>query len=78
MKSTFVAVVLDKENSKMYYTSIGDSRLYSITNPETTLLTQDQIKAVIRRKQDGPPIIQGGIIVISKGYKCNWSKTFTF
>ena len=78
MKSTFVAVVLDKENSKMYYTSIGDCRLYSITNPETTLLTQDQIKAVIRRKQDGPPIIQGGIIVIAKGYKCNWSKTFTF
>jgi serine/threonine protein phosphatase PrpC len=67
MKSTFVACVLDKRNSKLYYISIGDSRLYAITNQEVRKITEDQVKAVIRRKQDGSPLTQDGAIVSAIG-----------
>lgn len=63
MKTTFIVAVIDQTNSQLYYSSIGDSRLYRIDEKTVEQLSKDQVKAVIRRKQDGTPITQGGAIV---------------
>ena len=63
MKTTLVVAVLDTTTATLYHTSIGDSRLYSITDKGIVQLSKDEVKAVIRRKQDGTPITQGVSIV---------------
>ncbi len=67
MKTTLVAVVVDRGHSQLYYTSIGDSRLYRFNENTVEQLSNDEVKAVIRRKQDGTPITQGGAIVNAVG-----------
>lgn len=63
MKTTFIVAVVDQTNEQLHYTSIGDSRLYRIDEKTVEQLSKDEVKAVIRRKQDGTPITQGGAIV---------------
>lgn len=63
MKTTFIVAVVDQKNEQLHYTSIGDSRLYRIDEKTVEQLSKDELKAVIRRKQDGTPITQGGAIV---------------
>lgn len=63
MKTTFIVAVVDQTNEQLHYTSIGDSRLYQIDEKTVEQLSKDEVKAVIRRKQDGTPITQGGAIV---------------
>lgn len=67
MKSTMVACVMDQKSSILHFVGIGDSRLYQVNEQGLEILTQDQVKAVIRRKQDGTPIIQAGAIVNAIG-----------
>lgn len=67
MKTTLVAVVIDKSHKQLYYTSIGDSRLYRFDESTVKQLSKDEVKAVIRRKQEGTPITQGGAIVNAVG-----------
>ncbi len=67
MKTTLVVTVLDIKNSVLYYSSIGDSRLYRIDSTTVEQLSMDEVKAVVRKKQDGSPIVQGGAIVNAIG-----------
>ncbi|MBK5208290.1 MAG: protein serine/threonine phosphatase 2C family protein [Flavobacteriaceae bacterium] len=67
MKSTMVACVMDQNSSILHFVGIGDSRLYRVNEKGVEILTQDQVKAVIRRKQDGTPIIQAGAILNAIG-----------
>jgi PPM family protein phosphatase len=67
MKTTFIVLVIDLENERYAYVSIGDSRLYLIKNNHLQQLSIDQTKAVVRRKQDGTPFESGGAIVQASG-----------
>ncbi len=66
MKSTLVALVLDQNTHKAYFTNIGDSRIYNIKD-HCNQITEDQVKSVVRRKKDGTPIMYAGAVVTAKG-----------
>lgn len=67
MKSTLVLAVLDTNKHKLYYVSIGDSRIYNITKNSCKQITKDQVKTIVRRKQDGTPLTLGGVIINATG-----------
>ena len=67
MKSTFVVAVIDTKEKILYYTAIGDSRLYKVTSGKIELLTTDQVKAVMIRKPDGNLYTKNGSVVTAFG-----------
>ena len=67
MKSTFLVAVYDKESAKLYFTGIGDSRIYKIRDKEIELLTTDQVKAVMLRKPDGELYTKNGSVIPAFG-----------
>ena len=67
MKTTFCGVVWDFINGKIYYTNIGDSRIYEFANNEFSQISTDEVKSVILRKRDGKPIIISGVAVTAEG-----------
>jgi len=67
MKATFVVLLYDRKSKQIYYTSIGDSRIYQILSDKTIQLSKDQTKVIVRRKQDGTPITVSGSIVNAAG-----------
>jgi serine/threonine protein phosphatase PrpC len=67
MKTTFCGVVWDFENGKIYYTNIGDSRIYEYKDNAFSQISIDEVKSVILRKKDGKPIIIAGIAVTAEG-----------
>lgn len=67
MKTTFCGVVWDIGKKKVHYTSIGDSRIYEISNNRVSQISTDEVKSVILRKKDGKPMIVAGIAVTAEG-----------
>ena len=67
MKTTFCGVVWDFVNRKIYYTNIGDSRIYEYSNNEFRQISTDEVKSVILRKRDGKPMIISGVAVTAEG-----------
>ena len=67
MKSTFIVAVIDQKEKMLYYTAIGDSRMYKITSGKIDLLTTDQVKAVMIRKPDGTLYTKNGSVVTAFG-----------
>lgn len=67
MKSTLVAAILDIKSNKLFYVGIGDSRIYNIVDSYVSQLTKDQVKTIVRKKQDGTPITVNGAVVNATG-----------
>ena len=67
MKSTFVGLVWDYENGTIYYTGIGDSRIYAVEKETIQQITKDETKTVIRRGMDGKPLVYAGVVVVAEG-----------
>lgn len=67
MSATLVAAIWDMKNKMIYYTSIGDSRIYAYNGDKLTQITHDDSKAVIMRKKDGKPYEAAGSVVIMEG-----------
>ncbi|TXB58094.1 SpoIIE family protein phosphatase [Phaeodactylibacter luteus] len=67
MKTTFCGVVWDLLNGKIYYTNLGDSRIYEFADNEFRQISTDEVKSVILRKKDGKPLIISGVVVTAEG-----------
>ncbi|MEM1220134.1 MAG: hypothetical protein AAGH79_14535, partial [Bacteroidota bacterium] len=67
MKTTFCGVVWDLSEQKIYYTNLGDSRIYEISNLKCRQISTDEVKSVILRKKDGKPMIISGVAVTAEG-----------
>lgn len=67
MKATLIVMVYVIGTMQIYYTSIGDSRIYKIFQNKILQLSEDQIKAVVRRKKDGTLYTQSGSILTAQG-----------
>ncbi len=66
--ATLVVVVWDYAGHRVYYVSIGDSRIYAINQAgNLDQLTIDDSKAVIARHRDGKPALSGGVLAIRTG-----------
>jgi|GEM_PF-2798757 len=67
MKSTFCVVVWDFNTNQLYYSSIGDSRIFQFSNNTITQLSKDEVKSIALRSKDGTPLIVSGTVVLSEG-----------
>lgn len=67
MKATFVVVIFENDKSQIHYASIGDSRIYKISQNEVSQISKDQVKVVVRRKKDDTPYTQNGSIINAQG-----------
>ena len=63
MKTTFLAVVWDFEANQIFYTGIGDSRIYSISDTEVLQITKDETASIVRKGMDGKPLVFAGVTV---------------
>lgn len=67
MKSTFCGLVWDLGSEKIFYTNLGDSRIYARFGSGLKQISTDHVKAIIRRHKDGKPIMISGTPVIAEG-----------
>lgn len=78
MSATLVIAVWDLNLSRIFYSSIGDSRIYAYTNNNLEKLNKEDTKAIIMRKKDGKPYQTGGSVVIMEGITNAIGKLKTF
>lgn len=68
MASTFVAVTWDSSTGLIYWTSIGDSRLYQVDTYGTMrLLSCDQTQAMLLRDSSGKLVASSGAVAVRAG-----------
>ena len=65
LATTLVMVVWQMDDNKLYYVSIGDSRIYKITNGQAVLLTEDDSAAEIVKK-NGKTLMHEGMVAIKR------------
>jgi serine/threonine protein phosphatase PrpC len=67
MLSTLIATVWDRKMNTLYYTSVGDSRIYGIESSGMRQITNDETQPVIMRGSGGKLFISEGAIVVRTG-----------
>lgn len=66
MRSTFCVVVWDFNTNQIYYSSIGDSRIFQFSNNKINQISKDDVKLITLKTNDGKPIMVSGTTILSE------------
>ncbi len=67
MKCAANAVLWQCDSDNVWFANIGDTRLYGISTTQHAQISTDESQAIVRRGQDGKPLISGGAAVVQRG-----------
>ncbi len=67
MKCAAIAVLWQCESNVAWFANIGDTRLYGLDAKRHIQISEDDSQAIVRRGQDGKPLISGGAAVVQRG-----------
>lgn len=67
MMSTFIGLLWNYADGTIIFDSLGDSRLYKLSDNNITQLSKDENKAVILRDRSGKPLQRNGFVYSGNG-----------